>query len=663
MRKFIGGLVRVVALALPVLSTFALHAVTWFPFGPDGGSARAFAADPHDHRHIYLGTAIGWMYDSHDGGKTWKRLARLSGRDDLVIDNIVVDAAEPNVIFVGAWILGSTDGGFFISRDAGKTWNESLAMHGQSIRSLAAAPSDPKTLVAGTLEGIFRSRDAGKTWDQISPPGSTELHEVESIAIDPKNPEEIYAGTWHLPWKTMDGGSHWKNIKDGIIDDSDVFSIIVHPENPSIVYASACSGIYKSGNGGTSFTKIQGIPSTARRTRVLMQDPKHLDTVFAGTTEGLWRTADAGATWRRTTDSSTIVNDVFVDAENPNHVLLATDRSGVLVSEDGGFSFKDSNNGFSARQVTAYAADQANPARLYIGVINDKESGGVFTSGNGGLSWSQQSSGLNGLDVLALVQAPDGTFIAGTSHGIYRFNGAVWLPSGTLMGAVSAPRATAPAVGKGRRPVPARPVARTAPLGKLLDAPASSMVRSGNMLYATTPLGILQSPDSGNTWQITKLTGDDFRFSGSAPGGNVVVAGLHRIAYLNPSTQQWADVSVPSELTQIASIGIDDKGRIWAGGREGLFRSATGSSWQEVNNLRLADVNGIYYDGAGSRMLLTANSSTTLAYAVGLTDDHIYFWDTGWHLRFLRPVGDHLVGATLFDGFVVQPRMVDSSSK
>ena len=28
---------------------------------------------------------------------------------------------------------------------------------------------------------------------------------------------------------------------------------------------------------------------------------------------------------------------------------------------------------------------------------------------------------------------------------------------------------------------------------------------------------------------------------------------------------------------------------------------------------------------------------------------------------FVRPVGDHLVAVTLFDGMIVQPRMVDSA--
>ena len=100
-----------------------------------------------------------------------------------------------------------------------------------------------------------------------------ELHEVESIAIDPKDPHTIYAGTWHLPWKTTDGGASWHNIKNGLIDDSDVFSIVINPLQSNIVYTSACSGIYKSETAGELYKKIQGIPSTARRTRVLMIDP------------------------------------------------------------------------------------------------------------------------------------------------------------------------------------------------------------------------------------------------------------------------------------------------------------------------------------------------------------------------------------------------------
>ena len=87
-----------------------------------------------------------------------------------------------------------------------------------------------------------------------------DLHEVESIAIDPKDPRTIYAGTWHLPWKTTDGGANWHNIKQGLIDDSDVFSIIIDPTVPSVVYTSACSGIYRSDTGGDAIKRFRAFP-------------------------------------------------------------------------------------------------------------------------------------------------------------------------------------------------------------------------------------------------------------------------------------------------------------------------------------------------------------------------------------------------------------------
>ncbi|MEO6802253.1 MAG: hypothetical protein ABI197_03300, partial [Granulicella sp.] len=400
--------------------------MSWFPFGPDGGSARSFAADPHDPAHLYLGTATGSIYESHNDGREWKRLARVGRRDDLVLDNIVVDAKDSKHILVGAWVVDRPEGGLFVSKDGGLTWASQQTMHGQSIRALAQSPSDPKIWVAGTLTGVQRSEDNGDNWKLISPEKSTEIHEVESIAIDPANPGVIYAGTWHLPWKTTDGGVTWHSIKEGVIDDSDVFSIIVDSDKPSTVYASACSGIYKSDNAGLRFQKVEGIPSTARRTRVLMQDPKNHDIVFAGTTEGLYRTSNAGKIWIRMTGPEVIVNDVYIDPSNPQKILVATDWGGVLASEDGGASFFSSNKGFFARHLSSFVADAQRPATVYVGALNDKQWGGVFQSENGGLTWSQQSAGLGGSDIFSLGQASDGTILAGTGHGLFRLSDSFW---------------------------------------------------------------------------------------------------------------------------------------------------------------------------------------------------------------------------------------------
>ncbi len=172
------------------------------------------------------------------------------------------------------------------------------------------------------------------------------LRNFVSVAIDPQNPDVIYAGTRHLPWKTTDGGATWHNLKEGILDDSDVFSIIVDPKVPSRVYASACSGIYKSDNGAELFHRVQGLPHSAIRTRVLKQDPQRPSIVYAGTTGGLWKTLDGGAKWTLVSAPDVIVNDVLIDPRDPDRVLVATDLRGVLVSNDGFAHYTTSNRGF-----------------------------------------------------------------------------------------------------------------------------------------------------------------------------------------------------------------------------------------------------------------------------------------------------------------------------
>ena len=88
-----------------------------------------------------------------------------------------------------------------------------------------------------------------------------------------------------------------------------------------------------------------------------MQDPENLEVVYAGTTEGLYKTVNGGRTFARMTDSDVVINDVYVDPANSNRVLLATDRGGVLVSDDAGVTFMPSNQGISERKIAALLVD------------------------------------------------------------------------------------------------------------------------------------------------------------------------------------------------------------------------------------------------------------------------------------------------------------------
>jgi hypothetical protein len=124
----------------------------------------------------------------------------------------------------------------------------------------------------------------------------------------------------------------------------------------------------------------------------------------------------------------------------------------------------------------------------------------------------------------------------------------------------------------------------------------------------------------------------------------------------------WTEMKLPEDLTQIASIAVDDTGGIWVGGREGIFVSTDdATTWTTMKKLTIRDVNNIFYDRAAERVLITAGGKSTMVFAVHVPDRSVQFWDTGWRLRFARPVGDHLIAATPYDGIVVQPRMVDSS--
>ena len=55
---------------------------------------------------------------------------------------------------------------------------------------------------------------------------------------------------------------------------------------------------------------------------------------------------------------------------------------------------------------------------------------GVLVSRTGALSWQHISDGLDGHDIFALGQAPDGTILAGTEHGLYRLKDALWMRVG-----------------------------------------------------------------------------------------------------------------------------------------------------------------------------------------------------------------------------------------
>src|SRR5215813_48168 len=434
----------------------ALYSNDWRTTGPPGGDVRALVVDPSNPDRFYFGTLDGQIYTSSDGGKRWQLLYNF-GKPKLFVDNIIVDARNPKVIYVGAH-RHNQPGGFFKSTDSGATWREASQLKNEALHSLAQSESDPNTLIAGTFTGVFRSDDAGETWKQLPTQSTPGLIHVESLAIDPRTTNTIYAGTFYLPYKSVDGGQTWKSIKNGIIDDSDIFAIDIDPRDPNHIIASACSGIYESKTAGDSWRKVQGIPSQSRRTRAIMQHPSVPGIVFAGTTEGFWRSDRSGDanSWMVTTSRQLEVNSIAVHPSNPETVYIGTNNYGVMVSHDSGRTFVPSNGGYSGRFANAILPDRVVPDRIYATTINTTTGGGFFfVSEDGGDTWRpsmrNMPSRLIGYSILQDATNPDVIYL-GTNLGVYRSldRGASWSPVWTTT------RPTAP-----DKPAPVRTTART----------------------------------------------------------------------------------------------------------------------------------------------------------------------------------------------------------
>jgi photosystem II stability/assembly factor-like uncharacterized protein len=643
--------VSLLVLAVGLLTTTLLASGPWQVLGPDGGDARSLAYDAHNPDHILLGTSTGQMFSSNDGGRSWSRLARLGG-DEYVLDHISIDPTDSNRIYVSAWSSsGQQIGEVFRSVDGGANWKTLPAMHGKSIRAMAMFKGDSNVLVAGALDGVFRSKDAGETWQQLSPANSTEIKNIESVAVDPRDPNTVYAGTWHLAWKTSDGGLNWQHINKGMIDDSDVFSVIVDHENPSVVFASACSGIYKSETGGNLFSKIQGIPFSARRTRVLKQDPTNENIVYAGTTEGLWKTMDLGKTWKRVSSAEVVVNDVMIDPRDSNRVMLATDRSGVMASMDGTATWSPSNKGYAHRYVSALLADNKDASTIYVGVVNDREYGGVFYSKDAGQHWLQKAAGLGGKDVFALKQSAGGTLVAGTNHGMYSLesNGSEWRPMNTLVVESTVTRPPR----KGSR----KPVVTTSIQKSKLESRVNDLELGSGKWLAATSTGIYTSSDQGKTWKGGQVLAQSDFVSVRMEGSTMVAATRSSVLVSNDSGTSWKLAVLPPYVVSIHNAAIASSSQIMIAAREGAFRSGDGgATWEHVvNGIPGKDISSVSFDGAHKRLLATSDVTGVIFES----RDGGRSWqrgpDSGYPLRRVSVIGGRFVGATPFDGVILQP--------
>ncbi len=119
----------------------------------------------------------------------------------------------------------------------------------------------------------------------------------------------------------------------------------------------------------------------------------------------------------------------------------------------------------------------------------------------------------------------------------------------------------------------------------------------------------------------------------------------------------WKQAALPSYVTSIRGAAMSSEGQLLVASREGVYRSADGgTTWEHaVNGLPAKDITSVSYDSTHKRLLATSDATGVIFESL----DGGHSWqrgpDSGFPLRRVSVLGGRFIGATPFDGVVLQP--------
>ncbi len=189
------------------------------------------AIDPSDPERIYVGTTLGDLLLSLDGGISWQTNFRFSG----AVKRLIIDPRDSNLLYV------LLDRGFWKSNDKGLTWvdlTKKIApfQRAAGLRDIIFDFSESQALYVTLGYGIIRTHDGGENWESLSlttPPSSVI---IRGIAVNPQNGNEIYYGVGNKIYKSIDKGISWEPSELPTL--ATITNLLIDSKNPAILYAS-----------------------------------------------------------------------------------------------------------------------------------------------------------------------------------------------------------------------------------------------------------------------------------------------------------------------------------------------------------------------------------------------------------------------------------------
>ena len=303
-------------------------------------------------------------------GLKWRLIGPFRGGRVVAVAGVPGDSTT--------FYFGAVNGGIWKTSDAGVVWTPIFDRQPiAAVGALAVAPSDSKTIYAGTGEsdirsdlssgtGVYKSVDAGRNWLHV---GLEDTRQISKIVVDPQNSNVVYVGALGHAYgpnrqrgvfKSADGGMHWSRVLDqgpeiGVSDlaicsgnSQLLFAGMWHPHRPPwSTYApidGPGGGLYRSQDAGKAWTHLEGnglpegdwgrvgidVSPNGRRVYALIQAKK----------PGLYRSDDGGNTWilanadPRLTSRAWYFNSITIDPQNPDVIYIP--NVALYRSEDGG---------------------------------------------------------------------------------------------------------------------------------------------------------------------------------------------------------------------------------------------------------------------------------------------------------------------------------------
>lgn len=220
------------------------------------------------------------------------------------------------------------------------------------------------TVLATRGQDTPRSQAAGST----APYVGGDLHTVTAAG------DRLYVGGHDGVAVSTDGGKAWTAVTS--LRGADAMG---WAQTPTGLLAGGHPGLYRSTDGGTTFTKTTG-PAQVADVHALGASGS--TAYLASPRSGLMASSDGGASWhvRNPQAGKSFMGTLLVDAADPEHLIAPDMQNGLLSSADGGRSWTVLGGPKGAMSV---AWDPTNAQRLVaVGMA------GGASSDDGGRTWS-----------------------------------------------------------------------------------------------------------------------------------------------------------------------------------------------------------------------------------------------------------------------------------